>query len=94
MTNVITRGYIQAEKGGTVVPPSDFQSTTTKCVQNKHVTKKSTRPHAYTRAGAHEAQLCTNIKTNNICENRDCPYYNKLADYCKICTQKTHQPSG
>lgn len=41
MTNVITRGYIQAEKGGTVVPPSDFQSTTTKCINTKQVRKKT-----------------------------------------------------
>ena len=54
MTNIITRGYIQAEKGGTVVPPSDFQSTTTKCINTKQVTKRNTRPHAYTRAGTGE----------------------------------------
>lgn len=54
MTNVITREYIQAEKGGTVVPPSDFQSATTKCINTKQVTKRNTRPHAYARAGAGE----------------------------------------
>lgn len=50
MTNVITSGYIQAKKGGTVVPPSDFQSATTKCLYTKQVTKRNTRPHAYARA--------------------------------------------
>lgn len=54
MTNVITRGCIQAEKGGTVVPPSNFHSTTTKCLNTKQVTKRNTRPHAYARAGAYE----------------------------------------
>lgn len=54
MANVITRECIQAEKGGTVVPPSDFHSTTTKCLNTKQVTKRNTRPHAYTRAGAGE----------------------------------------
>lgn len=54
MTNIITGGYIQAEKGGTVVPPSDFQSTTTKCLNTKQITKKNSRPHAYARAGAGE----------------------------------------
>lgn len=54
MTNVITRGYIQAEKGGTVVPPSDFQSATTKCINTKQVTERNTRPYAYARASAGE----------------------------------------
>lgn len=94
MTNIITRGNIQAEKGGTVVPPSDFQSATTKCAKHKQLTKKNSRPHAYARAGAGEEPLCTDIKNNNICGHRDYPYYNQMADYCKICTQKTHQPSG
>lgn len=94
MTNVITRGCIQAEKGGTVVPPSNFHSTTTKYLNNKQVTKRNTRPHAYARAGAGEEALCTDIRTNNLCEHQDCPYYNQIADYCKICTQKTHKLSG
>lgn len=54
MTNVITREYNQAEKGGTVVPPSDFQSATTKCLYTKQVTKRNTRPHAYARASTGE----------------------------------------
>lgn len=94
MTNVITRGYIRAEKGGTVVPPSDFQSATTKCIQTKQVRKKNTRTHAYARACAGEKPLCAGIKTNNICGHKDCPYYNQIADYCKICTQRIYQHSG
>lgn len=54
MTNVITREYIQAEKGGTVVPPSDFQSATTKCINTKQVTERNTRPHTYARTSAGE----------------------------------------
>lgn len=54
MTNIITRGNIQAEKGGTVVPPSNFHSTTTKCLYTKQVTKRNTRPHAYARTSAGE----------------------------------------
>lgn len=50
MTNIITRGNIQAEKGGTVVPPSNFHSTTTKYLYTKQVTERNTRPHAYARA--------------------------------------------
>lgn len=65
MTNVITRGDIQAEKGGTVVPPSNFHSATTKCLNNKQITKRNTRPHAYARAGEEEEPLYTTIKTNN-----------------------------
>ena len=34
----------QTKKGGTVVPPSDFQSDTTKCATNKGIQKKSSRP--------------------------------------------------
>ena len=54
MTNVITSEYIQAEKGGTVVPPSNFHSATTKCINTKQVTERNTRPHAYARASADE----------------------------------------
>ena len=94
MTNVITREYIQAEKGGTVVPPSNFHSATTKCLNTKQVTERNPRPHAYVRASAGEEPICTDIKTNNHCGHQDCPYYNQIADYCKICTQKTHQLYG
>ena len=54
MTNVITREYIQAEKGGTVVPPSNFHSATTKYLNTKQVTERNPRPHAYVRASAGE----------------------------------------
>lgn len=32
------------KKGGTVVPPSDFQSDTTKCADNKAFQESSSRP--------------------------------------------------
>ena len=34
----------QTKKGGTVVPPSDFQSDTTKCADNKAFQESSSRP--------------------------------------------------
>ena len=34
----------QTKKGGTVVPPSDFQSDTTKCTDNKAFQESSSRP--------------------------------------------------
>ena len=36
----------QTKKGGTVVPPSDFQSDTTKCADNKAFQESSSRPRA------------------------------------------------
>lgn len=48
------QGAIQLAKGGTVVPPSDFQSVSTQAAETQKDTRKSPRPHGSARAHSRE----------------------------------------
>lgn len=86
----VMSSHIQASKegrkGGTVVPPSDFQSVSTESVHAQKVTSKTPRPHGHTRAHSRKEPLAPTHFSGQLCGKTDCIYYGHRADYCEICT--------
>lgn len=79
-------GISPRKKGGTVVPPSNFQFVTTEGLYSQRVTDKFPRPHG--PAGAHtrrEPLAPTQISLQK-CGDTTCPYYGHMATYCQICS--------
>ena len=77
---------LRIEKGGTVVPPSDFQSVTTESTNQQQVAKKNPRPHGSARAQAGDIPQSPTPDLAIKCNFSDCPYYGHAATYCQICT--------
>lgn len=74
-----------AQKGGTVVPPSDLQSEWTKRIENLLIAKKTIRPCGRTRAQKENLSPQPNQKISHLCNRNNCPFYNYKVDYCKTC---------
>lgn len=77
---------MEGRKGGTVVPPSDFQSVSTESVHAQKVTSETPRPHGHTRAHSRKEPLAPTHFSGQLCGKTDCIYYGHRADYCEICT--------
>ena len=80
------RANMEGRKGGTVVPPSDFQSVSTESVHTQKVTSKTPRPHGPARAHTRKEPLAPTQFSPQICGKTDCIYYGRMADYCKVCS--------
>lgn len=78
------------EKGGTIVPPSNFQFVSTQYAEKEQVAEKTPRPHGSARAHSREdTPGATPIFTQN-CAKTDCPYYGHMATYCRVCGHTKH----
>ena len=96
----------EAKKGGTVVPPSDFQSVTTKCSNTQQVSEKSSRPHERAQARAHDetpkaqpSKSRKNRKKLNVliaCEESqaECIAFRELGHNAYSCDIQKCKPSG
>lgn len=73
------------EKGGTVVPPSDFQSLSTESAYQQQVEEKFPRPHASARAQAGDIPQSPTPDLTQKCNFADCPNFGHAATYCQIC---------
>lgn len=78
----------KGRKGGTVVPPSNFQFVSTQCADTQSDARKPLRPHGSARAHARKEPLAPTQKDWRKCGKEDCPYYGHLASYCIICSNR------
>lgn len=92
--DAVIKAHINAKlndkKGGTVVPPSNFQFGTTESTDRQKDMSNLTRPHGGAGAHAGKEPLTPSQISAAKCEESDCPYYGQNAAYCKICGQ-AHQ---
>lgn len=73
--NAHVKANLEHKKGGTIVPPSNFQFGTTELTDQQRVINEKPRPHGSAGAHARKEPLAPTSIFQKKCTKIDCPYY-------------------